>query len=170
MHSDPFDADISSLCKNQETQKLAKDYFKLIRSLRPGEGISNLPPGVVSICAFIAHVRMGHKRPASVKPFQKVSLTTPKAFLDSLSSIQDMLMKAEETVKSVKFKDARALSCNYNFQPLPLSDSPCQNCLKKQHHCLKASWKSKKGPRCVACNLRQLTCSVEDKSTAGTFD
>ncbi len=57
MFPNPLDAVIDPLCKTDESRKLAKAYFKLIRSLRPGEGTNNLPPGIAFICAWIANVR-----------------------------------------------------------------------------------------------------------------
>lgn len=53
----PLDTVINKICQTEESRKLAKAYFKHIRSLRPGEGTHNLPEGVVHICAWMATTR-----------------------------------------------------------------------------------------------------------------
>ena len=50
----PFDSIFGELCDNDETRKLAKQYFNVVRTFRQGEGTGGLPAGVVHICAWLA--------------------------------------------------------------------------------------------------------------------
>ncbi len=45
---------LATSCDDEDTRRMAKHYFRRIRSMRDGEGTENLPEGVGYVCAWFA--------------------------------------------------------------------------------------------------------------------
>lgn len=57
MSKSSLDHTLGALCKDDDTRRLAKAYFTLVRTLRPGEDTVNLPKGVECVCVWFATER-----------------------------------------------------------------------------------------------------------------
>lgn len=76
-------------------------------------------------------------------------------FIESLSTIQGMLMKSGDSAKNVKLKGSPG---TFDCSPLPLYIPSCRHCSKNGYECTQLHGSIK----CASCYLRKKTCNRDN--------